>query len=94
MKFNRTGMIGAAVALAAAMPMASHATDGTISFEGTIVSQTCTINGNGTGSKNFTVSLPNVSASTLFAAGETAGRTPFNIQLTDCSEPRHCARVL
>lgn len=84
MKFNRTGMITAA-ALAAALPMAAHAADGTITFTGTIVSQTCTINGNGSGSKDFTVALPTVSASALNGAGQTAGRTPFNIQLTGCS---------
>lgn len=86
MKFNSTGMIAAA-ALAAALPMASHAADGTITFTGTIVAQTCTINGNGngSGSKDFTVALPTVTAAALSGAGQTAGRTPFNIQLTDCS---------
>jgi major type 1 subunit fimbrin (pilin) len=84
MKFNRTGMIASA-ALAAAMPMASHAADGTITFNGTIVAQTCTINGNGSGSKDFTVQLPNVSASALSETGQTAGITPFNIALSACS---------
>lgn len=84
MKFNRYGMIAAA-ALATALPMASHAADGTISFNGSIVAQTCTINGNGGGSKDFAVQLPTVSASALNGAGQVAGRTPFNIQLTGCS---------
>jgi major type 1 subunit fimbrin (pilin) len=84
MKLYRSGMIVAA-ALAAALPMTSHAADGTITFTGTIVSQTCTINGNGSGSKDFAVALPTVSASALNGAGQKAGRTPFNIQLTACS---------
>jgi major type 1 subunit fimbrin (pilin) len=60
------------------------ATDGTINFTGNVTAQTCTINGGGTNS-NFTVALPTVSASTLSAAGQTAGRTPFAITLTNCT---------
>ncbi|WP_329955982.1 fimbrial protein [Burkholderia cepacia] len=65
----------------------AHATDGTITFTGSISSQTCTINGNGTGAKDFTVALPPVSAGALAAAGQTAGQTPFNITLSKCSSP-------
>jgi major type 1 subunit fimbrin (pilin) len=82
MKLNRSGMIAAAVAMAAALPMASHAADGTITFTGNVTAQTCTING---GAKDFSVNLPTVSASSLATAGETAGRTPFSIQLTNCT---------
>ncbi|RDK08678.1 fimbrial protein [Cupriavidus lacunae] len=63
----------------------AHAADGTIQFTGKITAQTCTINGNGSGSKDFTVALPTVSASTLNVAGNTAGRTPFQIALTGCT---------
>lgn len=63
----------------------AHAADGTITFNGKITAQTCTINGNGSGGKNFTVTLPTVAASTLQAAASTAGRTPFSIALTDCT---------
>lgn len=59
--------------------------DGQITFTGEVTAQTCTINGNGTGSANFTVALPTVSATTLASAGATAGRTPFNIALTGCT---------
>nr|WP_244138389.1 fimbrial protein [Burkholderia stabilis] len=65
----------------------AHAIDGTITFTGTVTSQTCTVNGNGTGSKDFTVALPSVSASALSAAGQVAGQTPFSIALTKCSSP-------
>ena len=61
------------------------AADGTITFNGTITAQTCTINGNGSGSSNFTITLPTVSSSTLATAGQTAGRTPFSIALTNCT---------
>jgi len=62
----------------------AHATDGTITFTGDVTAQTCTITGNG-GAANFTVALPTVSASSLASAGATAGRTPFNIMLTNCT---------
>ncbi|WP_322074886.1 fimbrial protein [Burkholderia cepacia] len=61
------------------------AADGVISFTGAVTAQTCTIDGNGTGAKNFTVALPAVSASALTSAGQTAGLTPFNISLTKCT---------
>ncbi len=63
----------------------ASAADGTITFNGMVTAQTCTINGNGSGAKNFTVTLPTVSASTLAADGATAGRTPFSIELTNCT---------
>lgn len=62
---------------------AAFAANGTITFTGNVTAQTCTING--TGSNNFTVTLPTVSASTLATSGQTAGRTPFSIVLTACS---------
>ncbi|TNY26547.1 fimbrial protein [Fulvimonas soli] len=68
-----------------ASPMAARAADGTITFNGDITGQTCDINGNGTGGKDFTVTLPTVSKSTLAAAGSWAGRTPFTIALSHCS---------
>jgi major type 1 subunit fimbrin (pilin) len=73
------------VAGAAMVAQGAFAADGTITFTGNISAQSCTINGNGSGSKDFTVALPTVSASTLAAAGATAGRTPFNIALSDCT---------
>ncbi|MDQ0139728.1 fimbrial protein [Cupriavidus necator] len=63
----------------------AHAADGTITFNGKITAQTCTINGNGSGSQNFNVQLPAVSATTLNGLGKVAGQTPFNIALTNCT---------
>ena len=84
MKFTRSGVLATAIAVAAAMPAVSQAADGTITFTGQITSQTCTISGNGAG-KNLTVTLPTVSTSALATAGTTAGRTPFNIALSNCT---------
>ncbi|BDB23162.1 ferrous iron transporter B [Cupriavidus sp. TA19] len=74
----------APVVLAASIVFAAqsaHAVDGTITFNGNISATSCTINGNGSGAKSFTVTLPTVSASTLETAGARAGRTPFVIAL-------------
>lgn len=77
--------IMAAATAAATVPMASFAADGEITFNGSIWPQTCTINGNGQGSANFSVTLPTVLESSLATEGAVAGRTPFTIALTNCS---------
>lgn len=64
--------------------VAAHAADGTITIKGMVTDETCTINNGGT--KDITVVLPTVGTSTLAEAGQTAGRTPFTISLTDCAE--------
>ncbi|WP_250473662.1 fimbrial protein [Caballeronia sp. GAFFF1] len=63
----------------------AFASDGTITFNGALTAATCTINGNGTSSKDFTVTLPTVSTSTLTASGQTAGTTSYSIALSACS---------
>ncbi|WP_175782365.1 fimbrial protein [Burkholderia anthina] len=85
MKFAYTSIAALAVAAAATLPAVSHAADGTITINGNIGTQTCTIDGNGTGGKDFTVALPKVSTSSLNSGGATAGRTPFKIGLKNCS---------
>lgn len=80
---HRTKILAASLLLAVLSPAAS-ASDGTITFTGRITTNTCTISGNG-GGTDFTVALPPVSASTLATAGNIAGRTPFNFQLTGCT---------
>lgn len=78
----------AATAVAAfglsALSTPSRAADGLINFNGQITAQTCDISGNG-GGVDFTVTLPTVSQQTLSTAGQWAGRTPFNIALSNCS---------
>jgi len=82
----KTKLISALIVTGAATAsQLSAAADGMITFNGMITAQTCTINGNGTGSKDFAVTLPTVSASTLATSGQTAGRTPFNIALSGCT---------
>lgn len=84
MKMNIRGLAVAGALLGLAS-VGAHAADGTITFTGNLTAQTCTIAGNSSAA-NFTVALPTVSASSLAAAGATAGRTPFNIALTGCAQ--------
>ncbi|MGC8118445.1 fimbrial protein [Metapseudomonas otitidis] len=58
---------------------------GEIRFEGKIVEKTCTVAVNGTVSPVVaTVTLPETNAGLLKFAGNTAGDTPFIINLKDC----------
>lgn len=65
-------------------PFAAHASDGTITFSGAVTSSTCTVELNG-GSASGTVTLPTVSTSALGAAGDTAGSTPFTLDISGCT---------
>ncbi|APZ68595.1 hypothetical protein LFZ43_22895 [Salmonella enterica subsp. enterica serovar Wandsworth str. SA20092095] len=59
--------------------------NGTINFTGQVNSQTCNATVNGaTGGTAAAVTLPAVQADLLAAAGNTAGRTPFNVMVTGC----------
>lgn len=83
MKYN-IATLGAAVAFALAFSSSASAADGTITINGEITDTTCSISVNG-GAADATVVLPTVSASSLTAAGETAGNTPFSIALSGCA---------
>jgi major type 1 subunit fimbrin (pilin) len=79
---RHASLIASAVALAAAASSApAFASDGTISFNGSITSSTCVVSA---GSANLNVTLPNVSATTLSTVGATSGRTAFSIAVTAC----------
>ncbi len=78
-------VIGAVAATQLAVLPAAHAVDGTITVNGMVSSQTCTINGNGSGAADFAVVLPTVAAPALTTDGAVAGRTPFTIAVTGCS---------
>jgi major type 1 subunit fimbrin (pilin) len=82
-KHVRTKILAASLVFAAASP-AAFASDGTITINGRLSTQTCTISGNG-GGTNFTVTLPTLGASALGANGTPSGRTPFTIRLTGCT---------
>jgi major type 1 subunit fimbrin (pilin) len=77
-------VLGATLLVAGALPGVAAASAGTITFAGKIESQTCVINGNGTGGSSFTVTLPTVNTSALASAGQVAGNTQFTIGLTGC----------
>lgn len=61
----------------------AQAADGQIDFIGNIIATTCDVNAST--ATDFTVTLPTVPSTALAAAGETAGRTPFQIDVTGCS---------
>lgn len=60
----------------------ANAVDGSVTFNGKVVNQTCTVT---TDKQNQTVELPTVQSSSLKTAGTTAGETPFTISLTGCN---------
>lgn len=74
-------LIASLLAAAALVPVASHASDGTITFTGQVVAQTCAVSNSGT----VAVALPRVSTTALATAGATTGTTAFNINLTGCA---------
>lgn len=69
----------------------ASASDGTITFNGEIVANTCVVTTGSGGS--FTVTLPKVMASALASVGATAGRTPFQIALTGCNNAQNGMNV-
>lgn len=90
MKLNKS-----LLALMAALALgnsAAHAADGTITFNGVVTASACTAIASVTANSVYTgtpitatLTLPNVTATTLnAAAGTYAGQTPFSIQLTNC----------
>ena len=68
---------------------AAAAADGTITFNGSINSVTCTVHGGtpGSGNGNFMVQLPNVSSSAFAnGVGTSAGAMPYNITVGAAGE--------
>src|SRR3546814_615838 len=82
MKLSRiAGLLAAAGILAGAQT--ALASDGTITFQGEITANTCTISVDGAAA-SATVQLPPVSSNALAAADNTSGWTQFDISLTAC----------
>lgn len=79
-------IISSLLAIAAAAPIASYAADGTITFNGMVTGQTCTITGNGMG-KDFAVTLDNVPTSALATDGQPANvrNDTITFVLTNCA---------
>ncbi len=66
--------------------VATHtlAADGTIEINGVITAATCKVNAGG--NNNIDVKLPVISAQAFKNVGDVAGKTPFMIKLSDCSD--------
>ena len=74
-------LVAALIATSGLLSMsAAQASDGTVTFTGSIVATSCVITGGG----NIAVTLPPVDASALNASGKTATPTQFNIAMTGC----------
>ncbi|WP_175924601.1 fimbrial protein [Burkholderia latens] len=58
--------------------------DGTVTFKGKVIAQTCQVT-----TKDVTVNMPTVQMQSLGAAGDTAGQERFQIQLTGCAHGDH-----
>ena len=82
---NRKLLSALIIAGTAIAAQTASAADGTITFNGEVTANTCTINGNGSGASDFLVTLPSVSTSALAADGVSAGRKDFKIELTNCT---------
>ncbi|MFD1801207.1 fimbrial protein [Mixta tenebrionis] len=81
MKKTLLGTIVAVAFSSAVLP--ASASNGTITINGKIESNTCVAKVNGT-NKDATVTLNPLNASSLATAGATAGYASFTIALTDC----------
>ncbi|PKH20864.1 F17 fimbrial protein [Enterobacterales bacterium CwR94] len=68
-------------ALALAVSAGANAFDGTVNFDGELVTNTCKIQA---GDENIDVTLPKINISALDAADKVAGTTPFSIHVEDC----------
>ena len=76
--------LSALIVLATTAVQANAASSGTITFNGEVTASTCDVDING-GGADATVSLPIVPATALETAGNTAGSTAFNMNLSNCS---------
>ncbi|MDH1612397.1 fimbrial protein [Klebsiella aerogenes] len=77
-------MIIAAMAAAGFVGASQAASTGTITFNGEVTATTCDANVDGQG-PDATIILPTVGSNQLAVAGDTAGRTGFNIGLSNCA---------
>ncbi|USW93243.1 type 1 fimbrial protein [Pseudomonas proteolytica] len=75
-----------AVLVSATASSVALASDGKIDFNGELKAETCKVAVNGaSGANGTTVTLPTISTASLTTAGQVAGQTGFNIELSDCS---------
>jgi major type 1 subunit fimbrin (pilin) len=84
MKKFAMSLIAASMALSGVAHAEPSSNGGTLTINGELVANTCTVSGEGQGN-NFTVTLPTLSASALSDAGSSTGSRGFAIELTDCT---------
>lgn len=78
-------LLGVVIALTvSAVALPAGASDGTITINGKLTQQTCTVKIDG-GSADATISLPSLSTAALNTSGKLAGRTAFTMNLTGCT---------
>lgn len=65
----------------------------TITFQGEVTSETCSVTVNGNTAKP-TVLLPSVNVSALDASGKVAGQTTFDIRVTGCTGSETTSTVI
>jgi major type 1 subunit fimbrin (pilin) len=82
MKMKKT-ILGLSLLAAMSASSAYAESTGTINFNGELTDTTCDVNIEGQG-PDATITLPTVSINELTAAGQTTGRTSFNMALTNC----------
>jgi major type 1 subunit fimbrin (pilin) len=73
------------VAALGSLSAAQAASTGTITFNGKLTANTCEVFIDGAAA-DATVVLPTVGINTLTTAGDTTGRTDFNMMLNDCED--------
>ena len=85
----------ASFGVAALASMSAHAaSSGTINFTGKVITDSCVVSVNGSGTSTGTVGLPVVFNSVLSTVGNVAGKTPFTIGLTGCDSNVTSAQAL
>lgn len=83
-----------ALILAATFPVMSFAaSQNTITFNGQVTDQTCTVAVNGNAASPM-ILLPTVSATSLSAANSKAGETPFTVSISGCTAPTSTALAI
>jgi major type 1 subunit fimbrin (pilin) len=82
-KLVLSAALAATFGAAALISTSVAASDGTITFTGKVVANTCSFSVNG-GSASNTVQLPVVFTTALASAGNVAGNTPFTIKVSGC----------
>lgn len=80
----KKSIVFAALSALISIPAVHAAGGGTINFTGKVVNQTCNVSVNG-GTATALVTLPSIHADQLISAGDVAGQTTFNMDITGCA---------